>query len=93
MKHAATSRSRQHKEISVTEARKHLGDVFGAVNYKKERFVLTNYKKRVAIVPIDDLEILEALEDADDIYEAILAFHEIKEKGSIPFDEMKRLFG
>jgi len=41
-------------------------------------------------VPIEDLECLEAMEDADDIREAQLALKEIDEQGSIPFDEMKK---
>lgn len=78
------------KSISVTEARKILGDVFGEVNYQKKRIVLTSHKKSVALVPIEDLELLEALEDADDIQEAKLALEEIKEKGSISWEEMKK---
>ncbi len=83
----------KHRSISVTQARKDLGDVFGEVNYHKERILLTNHKKCVAIVPIEDLELLEALEDAEDIYEAKLALKEIQEKGSISFKEMKKRVG
>jgi prevent-host-death family protein len=81
------------KAITVTKARKDLGDIFGEVNYHKSRILLTNHRKRVAIVPIEDLEILEALEDADDLYEAKLALKEIKEKGAISFEEMKKRLG
>ena len=80
----------RHKSISVTAARKELGDIFGEVSYKKERILLTNHKKSVAIVPIEDLELLEALEDAEDIHEAKLALKEIQEKGSVSFKEMKK---
>lgn len=83
----------RHKSISVTAARKELGDIFGEVSYNKERILLTNHKKSVAIVPIEDLELLEALEDAEDIHEAKLALKEIQEKGSISFKEMKRRLG
>lgn len=81
------------KSFSVTQARKDLGDIFGEVNYHKERIVLTNHKKRVAIVPIEDLEILEALENAADIHEAELALKETKEKGTISLKEMKKRLG
>lgn len=83
----------RHRSVSVTQARKELGDLFGEVNYHKERILLTNHKKCVAIVPIEDLELLEALEDAEDIHEARLALKEIREKGSISFEEMKRRVG
>lgn len=47
----------------------------------------------MAIVPIEDLERLEALENAEDIREAKLALKEVEEKGSISFDEMKKRIG
>jgi PHD/YefM family antitoxin component YafN of YafNO toxin-antitoxin module len=80
----------KHKSISVTQARKELANIFGEVNYHKERILLTNHKKRVAIVPIEDLEILESLEAAEDIREAKLALKEIEEEGTISLAEMKR---
>jgi prevent-host-death family protein len=81
------------RRISVTQARKELGNVFSEVNYNRERIVLTNQKKCVAIVPIEDLERLEAMEDAEDIREAELALKEVDEEGSISFDEMKKRVG
>lgn len=81
------------KSISVTQARKDLGDIFGQVNYHKKRILLTNHKKRVAIVPIEDLELLEALENAEDLREAKLALKEIEEKGTLSFEEMKKRLG
>jgi prevent-host-death family protein len=81
------------KSISVTKARKDLGDIFGEVNYHKERILLTNHKKRIAIVPYEDLEKLQALEDAEDIREAKLALKEIEEKGTISLREMKKRLG
>ena len=81
------------KSISVTQARKDLVDVFGEVNYHKTRILLTNHKKSVVIVPLEDLETLEALENAEDIHEAKLALKEIKKKGTISLKEMKRRLG
>lgn len=78
------------KSVSVTQARKDLGDIFGEVNYHKDRILLTNHKKCVAIVPMEDLEILEALENADDIREARLALRECEKRGSISLTEMKK---
>lgn len=83
----------KHRSISVTEARKELGEIFGEVNYQKERILLTNHKKSVAIVPIEDLELLEALEDAEDVHEAQLALREIKKKGAVSHAEMKKRLG
>lgn len=82
------------KSISVTQARKDLGDIFGEVNYNKERIILTNRKRRVAIVPFEDLERLQALEDAEDIAEAETALREYRKNGiTISQQEMKKLLG
>lgn len=82
------------KSISVTQARKDLGDIFGEVNYSKERIILTNRKRRVAIVPYEDLERLQALEDAEDRAEATAALREYRENGkTLSQKEMRKLLG
>lgn len=78
------------RKVSVTQARKDLGNIFGEVSYQKERIVLTNHKKCVAIVPIEDLEAIEAMENKEDIRQAKLALKEIKKKGTISSKEMKK---
>ena len=77
--------------ITVSKARHEMKDLVNRVAYGKERIYLTSHdKKMVAIVPVEDVEALEALEIAQDIYEAEQALKEVKEKGSIPFAEMKK---
>ena len=57
--------------IAVIDARKDLADVLNRAAYGKERVVLTRRGKDVAaIVPIDDLNILEAIEDHMDLKES-----------------------
>ncbi|BBI17054.1 type II toxin-antitoxin system prevent-host-death family antitoxin [Neochlamydia sp. S13] len=81
------------RSISVTQARKDLGKILVEVNYHKKRILLTNRKKRVAIVPIEDLETLEAQEDTQDIHEAKKVLEEIEAKGTISLKEMKKRLG
>jgi prevent-host-death family protein len=51
-------------KIAVIDARKDLADILNRAAYGKERVVLTRRGKDVAaIVPMDDLNILEAIED------------------------------
>ena len=58
-------------KIAVIDARKDLADVLNRAAYGKERVVLTRRGKDVAaIVPIDDLNILEAIEDHMDVTES-----------------------
>ena len=58
-------------KIAVIDARKDLADVLNRAAYGKERVVLTLRGKDVAaIVPIDDLNLLEAIEDHMDVTES-----------------------
>ena len=55
-------------KIAVIDARKDLADVLNRAAYGKERVVLTRRGKDVAaIVPMDDLNMLEAIEDHMDL--------------------------
>ena len=56
--------------VGADEARDHFGDILGRAAHGKERVVISRHRKRVAaIVPIEDLELLEALEDERDLAE------------------------
>ena len=55
-------------EIGVTEARDQLGQLVSRVEYGAERVVLTRNGRAVAaLVPLDVLHELEAVEDAADL--------------------------
>lgn len=84
--------------ISCREAKDHMADVLNKVAYGHKRFKIARHKKAMAvIISIEDWEsiekLLQKLEDEEDIREAEIALKEIEEKGSIPFDEMKRRVG
>lgn len=58
-------------KIAVIDARKDLADILNRAAYGKERVVLTRRGKDVAaIVSIDDLNMLEAIEDHMDLKES-----------------------
>lgn len=57
--------------VSIVELRKRFTDVVNTATYQKERFVLMRHNKPVvAIVPMEDYELLEALEDRVDLEDA-----------------------
>jgi prevent-host-death family protein len=77
--------------ITVTKARENLADILGEVRFAHKRIKLTSNGKGVgAIVPLEDLELLEAIEDKIDIE---LADEAMKEKGSISLDEVLKELG
>ena len=76
--------------MSTGEARDQFSTVINRAAFGKERIVLTRRGKAlVAIVPIEDLEILQELEDRLDLEDARAALVEAKEKGTIPWEKIK----
>lgn len=82
------------ESIAVSKTSHDVSELVRRVADGKERIYFTSHNKKiVALVPIEDLEVLEAMETEEDIREAELALKEIEEKGSISFEEMKRRVG
>ena len=79
-------------KIAVIDARKDLADILNRAAYGKERVVLTRRGKDVAaIIPMDDLNILEAFEDHMDVTESekILARVRAGSEQLLSLDEVK----
>ena len=77
--------------ISTVEARENLSDVINRSAYGKERVVLTRRGKGVvAVVPIEDLKLLEALEDRLDLEDIEKALADPENKKAIPWDKVKK---
>lgn len=78
--------------ISTAEARNEFSDVISRASFGKERFVLTRRGKRVAaIVPVEDLELLEELEDQMDVAAARAALAESDER--VSYLDLRRELG
>ena len=78
--------------VTTVKAREAFSEVVNRSAYGKERIVLTRRGKGVvAMVPMEDLELLEQLEDQIDIREASKA---MKAGGKpIPIEEVKKRYG
>jgi len=78
-------------KVSMTHARQDFTDIANRVMFGDERIcVEKNNKPAVAIVPVEDLEILEALEDKIDLEEALKA---LKKPGFIRLKDLKKKLG
>lgn len=76
--------------VSTVEARNQLADIINRAAYGKERVLLTRRGRAiVAVVPVEDVELLEALEDQLDLEDARAALAEAREKGTILWDTIK----
>lgn len=79
---------------AVSEARENLAETLNRVRYGGERVVLHRRGKDVAaIVPVEDLELLEELEDRIDIEKARAALKEAEHNGTVPWKEVKKKLG
>ena len=77
--------------ITTVKARGRFSDMVNRAGYGKERIVLTRRGKPVAaLVPIEDVRLLEELEDRFDLEDARKA---MEEEGSIPWEEVKARLG
>ncbi len=75
--------------LTTAQARDHFADLLNRTSYAKERVVLTRHGKRIAaMVPLEDLELLELLEDRLDVGQARNALAEAGE--DVPWGELKK---
>jgi len=77
--------------LATSSLRESLADTLNRVAYKGERIVLERRGKDVAaLVPLEDLALLNELEDRVDLEAARAA---LKEPGSVPWADVKARLG
>lgn len=80
--------------LSVSAAREKLSEAVSLVVFERERIILRRDGKDVAaIVSVEDLERIQALEDAEDNAAADSALAEVEREGTVPFADLKRELG
>lgn len=80
--------------VSVVEARKKLPELMNKVFYAGDRAVIQRHgKKLAAVVSIEDLELLQALEDKLDLAAAKKALAEARGKGTVSWKKLKAELG
>lgn len=78
-------------ERRISEARESFSTTINRVAFGGERVVLTRHGRRVAaVVPISDLELIEALEDARDLDEVREALADPQNRKPIAWRDLKR---
>ena len=84
--------------LNVSKARDEFPEIVNRAAYAKERTIVSRRGKDLAaVIPIDDLHLLERLAqeemDRQDIADARSALKEAKEKGTIPLEEGRKRLG
>lgn len=81
-------------KVSTVKAREQFSDLLNRAAYGKERVILTRRKKDLAaVVPMEDITLLEALEDRMDLEDAQAALTESRKKGTISWEKIKQELG
>ena len=69
-------------------------DVLGRVQYSHERIAVTYHGKEIAaMVPMEDVRLLERLEEALDALDAIESIHEANREGTVSLPELRKQLG
>ncbi len=80
--------------ISTVKARNEFSTLVNRAAFGKERLLLTRRGKAVvAIVPIEDIELLEELEDRLDLEDARRALLQAKKEKPMAWDKVKKKLG
>ncbi len=79
------------KRITTAEARKHMAELVNRAAYGKERFVVTRHgKELVAIVPLEDVTLLDRLRALLSKKDFDAALAAMDESGPRPWDEVRK---
>ena len=80
--------------LTVSKAREEFSETVNHVAYTKERVMVERHGKAiVAMVPVEDLELLQDLEDRMDLSDARAAIAEAKKKGTKTWSVLKKELG
>ena len=80
--------------LNTSDARERLAEVLNRVAFAKDRVRITRRGREIAaVVPIEDLELIERLEDMIDLHEAEKALAEASKEGTIPLETFREELG
>ena len=81
-------------KVEATAARNGFSDLINQVRYGSGRVLIERRGKDVAaLIPVEDLRLLEMLEDAIDIEAARKALANPKNKVRVPLEQVKKRLG
>lgn len=82
------------ENITAADARRQLAELLSRAAYGKERFVVTRHGKEMgAIVPLEDLALIERLREFASRKEVEAALREIEDEGTTSWAAIKRSLG
>jgi prevent-host-death family protein len=90
----ARKRASENLKMSAAEARGRFAEVINRVAFGKDRVLLKRRNRPLAaVVPLEDIELLEELEERADLQASRRAREEVRRKGTIPWKRLKKELG
>lgn len=80
--------------FTTAKARKNFSEIINRATYGKERIILSRHGKALlALVPLDDLRLIELAEELKDIEDAKAAFKEYEDGKIVPLAKIEKRLG
>ncbi|RDI36670.1 type II toxin-antitoxin system Phd/YefM family antitoxin [Aquicella lusitana] len=80
--------------INTVDAKEEFSELINRVSHNKERIILTRRGKEIAaIIPVEDLLLLQASQDKSDLHDAVEALKEARTVGTITLEKLKEEIG
>ena len=80
--------------VTASSLKTNPSDILGRVRYGRERIAVTYHGKEIAaVVPVEDVRLLEKLEEALDSLDAVESLQEAERDGTISLAELKAQLG
>jgi prevent-host-death family protein len=80
--------------MTTIQAKEEFSELVNRVSHNKERIILTRRDKEIAaIIPIEDLALLQNSLDKHDLREAVEALKEARQVGTISLEDLKAEIG
>lgn len=80
--------------MNTAEAKEQFTDLVNRVVHNKERVILTRRGKEIAaIIPLEDLHVLQESQDRQDLRDAIDALKEARSIGAMTLEQLKEEVG
>lgn len=80
--------------LNTIEAKEQFTDLINRVVHSKERVILTRRGKEIAaIIPLEDLKVLQESQDRQDLREATEALKEARSIGTLTLEQLKDEMG
>lgn len=80
--------------LNTADAKEQFTDLINRVVHSKERVILTRRGQEIAaIIPLEDLTLLQEAQDRHDLKDAIDALKEVRNVGTMTLDQLKEDIG